>query len=226
MLLELCALLNELPVGMQVNAREIETAGTLDVATQGRTLKTSNAYFTWQNKSVKKGKKQPVKAPAPTGGKCGGTCCGDEDCPVGQWCLENKTCGTKCGMLGTDCCNKKDCVGNELSCDTSSYKCVKAVAKAQCGTKDNDCCNGTDCIGNDLICEAKWKKCMTKPVIAPKTTCGDCCGDEDCPAGQWCLENKTCGTKCGMEGTECCNGKDCVGNHLFCEVQWKKCMKY
>ena len=37
-----------------------------------------------------------------------------------------------------------------------------------------------------------------------------CNGDPDCPEGQWCLEDKTCGVppwKCGMLGLKCCNGK-------------------
>ena len=37
-----------------------------------------------------------------------------------------------------------------------------------------------------------------------------CNGDPDCPEGEWCLEDKTCGIppwKCGMLGLKCCNGK-------------------
>jgi hypothetical protein len=219
-------------VWLQVDAREIDAAGSLNAADALEEVNPGRTLLTGYRRRYHKKAPRPPKTlnsryymhkPAPS--KCGGVCCGDPDCPAGQWCLENKTCGTKCGMLGTECCNGRDCVGNELSCDSNSKKCVKAAPKAQCGTEGNECCNGRDCIGNELLCEAKLNKCIKKPAVAPKTSCGDCCGDPDCPAGQWCLENKTCGSKCGMEGTECCNGRDCVGNELSCDSNSKKCVK-
>lgn len=51
------------------------------------------------------------------------------------------------------------------------------------------------------MCDAGSKTCLKKKFAGGREDCtkAECCGDPDCPRGQWCIEGNVCGTKCGME---------------------------
>ena len=149
-----------------------------------------------------------------------------------------------CGNEGERCCNDTDCIGRELTCNPAHVKCEAKGPATSCGeccgeddcpdglwcSDDNECvvacgmegaecCNGTDCIGRDLTCNPAHVKCEAK---GPATSCGECCGEDDCPEGLWCSDDNECVVMCGMEGAECCNGTDCTGRELMCDTEADK----
>ena len=67
-----------------------------------------------------------------------------------------------------------------------------------------------DCTGNELKCDEDKDVCVEAPPVAP--SCGACCGDPDCPEGEWCNGEdggKWCGPKQMPSCGECCGDEDC-----------------
>lgn len=174
------------------------------------------------------------------GGACG--CNGPKDCPAGNACQGNKTCGSACGTgqsaCNGSCCSLFSCVafdnnhcgGACAPCGGQTPTCgANGMCNDSCGgtgdgTCQMSCCNAGHCAGvGNQTCGDWGASCVACSITAGGANCElvginfqcGCDGPnhpEQCPTGNACY-NMQCGATCDAQHP--CNGGCCSGNSLL-----------